>query len=85
MTTSLDKELTVAEAAARAAGKHIMTFWNQDVEMEYKGEVDLVSHVDRGAEQIILSHLHDAFPADCIVGEEEREQWEREECGERGK
>ena len=63
-------EMEVAVAAARAAGHFIMGYWNREIEIEYKGEVDLVSHVDRGAEELILGHLRASFPDDCIIGEE---------------
>ena len=63
-------EMKIATEAALTAGDFMMTFWNREIEIEYKGDVDLVSHVDRGAESLILECLHKAFPGDCIIGEE---------------
>jgi myo-inositol-1(or 4)-monophosphatase len=63
-------ELQVAMEAARAAGLYIRTQWDTGVEMEYKGEVDLVSEVDRHAEKIVVTAIQVAFPGDKIVAEE---------------
>ena len=65
-----ETELRVAQQAARAAGERIMKSWDRDFRLEFKGEVDLVTEVDRDAEQIILKVLNDAFSKDTIVAEE---------------
>ena len=68
--TNYETELRIAERAARAAGERIMQSWDRDFRLEFKGEVDLVTEVDRDAEQIILKVLNDAFSEDTIVAEE---------------
>ena len=65
-----ETELRVAQQAARAAGERIMKSWDRDFRLEFKGEVDLVTEVDRDAEHIILKVLNDAFSKDTIVAEE---------------
>ena len=47
-----------------------MESWNRDFRLEFKGEVDLVTEVDRDAEEIILKRLKTAFKEDSIVAEE---------------
>ena len=69
-TTNYEAELAVAQEAARAAGCRIMESWNSDFRLEFKGEVDLVTEVDRDAEEIILKRLKTAFQEDTIVAEE---------------
>jgi len=63
-------ELETAIAAARAAGTYIRGQWDSDIEMEYKGEVDLVSLVDRHAEALILERISATYPQDRIIAEE---------------
>ncbi len=63
-------ELALARAAAERAGHFIAERWDQSLHVEYKGEVDLVSEVDRGAEALVAELLTNACPQDGIVGEE---------------
>lgn len=67
---ALEAELSVARAAAERAGRYIAGRWNGVVQVEFKGEVDLVSDVDRAAESIVLETISRAFPADRIIAEE---------------
>lgn len=62
----------VAKAAeiAREAGTHLREFFEQGVETEYKGDVDLVTVADRTVEKLIRSRLGEAFPEHGIYGEE---------------
>ena len=48
----------------------IASRWDQELDIERKGAVDLVTEVDRAAEALIVSHLRKAFPNDTIIGEE---------------
>jgi myo-inositol-1(or 4)-monophosphatase len=62
-----------AAAAAQAvlkAGAIQKARFGQSIEVEYKGEIDLVTEVDWACEQAILETLRTRFPGDDIVTEE---------------
>jgi myo-inositol-1(or 4)-monophosphatase len=59
-----------AEAIAREAGALLREFYARGVEMEYKGDVDLVTEADRASERLIGARLRAAFPEHGIYGEE---------------
>lgn len=64
-------ELAVARDAAERAGRLIAGRWNTaDVNIDYKGEVDLVTEVDLAAEQVLIETIGAAFPADTLLAEE---------------
>jgi len=68
-----------AAAIAREAGARLRTFFEQGVETEYKGDVDLVTVADRTAEKLIRERLAVAFPEHGVYGEEgTRERMEGE-------
>ena len=69
----------VAEGIAREAGALLKEFYERGVQMEYKGDVDLVTEADRASEALIKARLEAAFPDHGIYGEEgTREGLERE-------
>jgi myo-inositol-1(or 4)-monophosphatase len=69
----------VAEGIARQAGALLRGFYSKGVEMEYKGDVDLVTEADRSSEALIREKLTAAFPTHGIYGEEgTRDQIESE-------
>ena len=59
-----------ASAIAREAGAGLRTFFEQGVETEYKGDVDLVTVADRTSEKLIRERLSEAFPEHGVYGEE---------------
>ena len=59
-----------AAPIAREAGALLREFLAKGVETEYKGDVDLVTVADRGAEKLIRGRLREAFPEHGIYGEE---------------
>jgi myo-inositol-1(or 4)-monophosphatase len=59
-----------ASAIAREAGARLREFFEQGVETEYKGDVDLVTVADRASEKLIEDLLAEAFPSHGIYGEE---------------
>lgn len=59
----------VAEAAALEAGR-ILVELQGHVEIEFKGEIDLVTDADRRSEAAIVTRIRDAFPTHAILGEE---------------
>jgi myo-inositol-1(or 4)-monophosphatase len=59
-----------AAQIAREAGALLREYFSRGVETEYKGDVDLVTVADRGAEKLIRTRLSEAFPDHGIYGEE---------------
>jgi myo-inositol-1(or 4)-monophosphatase len=68
----MDKEkiLTVARDAAFQAGKYMRASYGQQWEVEFKGEVDLVTRVDRESQEIIHHIIKKNFPCHSILAEE---------------
>lgn len=60
----------VAVDAARAAGRLLRECYGQPQDIHHKGEIDLVTALDRQAEALIVARLRAAFPADAILAEE---------------
>lgn len=63
-------ELEVAITAAREAGNLIMERFGEAHTVRHKGPADLVTEVDREAENLIVGVLTEAFPDYHVVGEE---------------
>lgn len=57
------------EQVAREAGELLMRHFGK-VDIEYKGEVDVVTVADRESEQLIVDRLTELFPQHDIVAEE---------------
>jgi myo-inositol-1(or 4)-monophosphatase len=55
---------------ARQAGALIRAGYEQDHEIHMKGEIDLVTEMDRRAEAFLMSSIYDRFPGHSIVTEE---------------
>lgn len=68
----MDKEkiLAAARDAAFQAGKYMKASYGQHWEVEFKGEVDLVTRVDRESQGIIYGIIKENFPGHSILGEE---------------
>jgi len=64
--------LNIAVRAARAAGKEIVRAFEQldKVEVELKGTNDIVTNVDKEAENIIVETIRKSYPKHTIIGEE---------------
>lgn len=72
--TDEDERAAVAERAARAGGRVAHERFRTDVEVERKsGATDVVTEADRAAQRTVIDAVHESFPADTIVGEEEDE------------
>lgn len=65
-----NRYLEVAIAAAKAAGALQRQRLAGEFEVSLKGEVDLVTEVDRASEEIIVSRLKASFPGHCFLAEE---------------
>ncbi len=63
-------ELAVAITAAQRAGRVIVDYFHQGVEMRSKGTSDLVSNADLEAEQVIAETIRTTFPSHAIMAEE---------------
>lgn len=62
-------ELRTAIEAARLSGSRIMDFYNTMVQIP-DAQASITTQADRDSQDIILGHLHKAFPSDGFLGEE---------------
>ncbi|UCF30794.1 MAG: inositol monophosphatase [bacterium] len=67
LNTFLDDAIRVA----RKAGTVLRTKLESDFRVEYKGEVDLVTDMDRTAQTIIESEIRSLYPTHGLLAEEE--------------
>ncbi|MBI3014895.1 MAG: inositol monophosphatase [Candidatus Tectomicrobia bacterium] len=66
----MNELLQAAREMALKAGKLLKEYWVRGVEVEYKGEINLVTEADRASEALILSEIRRRFPDHSIVAEE---------------
>ena len=62
--------VAVASEAAVRAGEIQREHYGQDVKVEKKGDIDLVTEVDHACEAAILEVIRDRFPEHDILAEE---------------
>ena len=55
---------------ARQAGEFLRAGRNQQLKIDYKGTIDLVTEVDRRSEAFLIGEIRQKFPQDAIVAEE---------------
>ena len=65
-----DSFLPAISDIAREAGALLMTYFQQHLKIEYKGEADLVTVADRKSETLIRERIGQLWPAHDILGEE---------------
>src|SRR5450631_3879120 len=58
------------EPIAREAGALLMTYFDRQIKIEYKGGADLVTAADRASEKLIVERLQARWPQHGVVGEE---------------
>lgn len=58
-------------AIAREAGALLMQHFHQGLEIEYKGDADLVTAADRASEALIRERIKASFPSHDVLGEEQ--------------
>jgi myo-inositol-1(or 4)-monophosphatase len=58
---------------ARQAGEILCNSFGQNLRVDHKGLIDLVSEADRFSEQLILGYIRQNYPRDTIVSEESGE------------
>jgi len=66
----MTSELETAIQAARAAGQLLRERLGTSYQISHKGPTDLVTEIDRQAQDLIASILHKAFPTYGLLGEE---------------
>ena len=66
----IEKVKGVALEAAREAGRLLRENLGRANAVEFKGEIDLVTEMDRKAEELIVWRLASAFPDHSIIAEE---------------
>jgi len=63
-------ELYEAKKAAITAGKKVMEIYRTEFEVDYKEDESPVTQADLLANEIIINHLHQAFPKYAFLSEE---------------
>jgi myo-inositol-1(or 4)-monophosphatase len=63
--------VSVAEAAVREAGRFLRENLDTRAEATLKGDVDLVTKFDTGAQEILVGRLLAAYPGHGILAEED--------------
>lgn len=58
------------EAWARQAGEILISGLGQDIQVDHKSEIDLVTEMDRQSEELLLKAIQSHYPDDQIVAEE---------------
>jgi myo-inositol-1(or 4)-monophosphatase len=58
------------EPIGREAGALLMSYFDRQIKIEYKGDADLVTAADRASEKLIVERLQARWPQHGIVGEE---------------
>lgn len=71
--------LEVAIEAAKTGGDVLRQYYGKAKDIEYKAEIDLVTHVDKRSEQLIVEWLSSRFPHHSILAEEGTEMQRSEE------
>jgi myo-inositol-1(or 4)-monophosphatase len=62
--------LTDLEQMARQAGRILSEGYEKNFQVDYKGEIDLVTEIDRLSEDYILGEISRKFPGHSIMAEE---------------
>ncbi len=69
----LPSTIDIASEIAQAAGALLRQGWGHVRQIEYKGQVNLVTEYDRQAEALIVQALREQFPTHHIYAEEQGE------------
>ena len=62
-----------AEETARGAGEILRRNWGRQQSVHFKGEINLVTDVDRESEAYIMGRIRSSFPDHGILSEESAE------------
>jgi len=75
MADTDERAAVAAERAARAGARVANDRFRSDIDVETKGEDDVVTEADRAAQRTVIESIRETFPDDdAIVGEEEDER-----------
>ncbi len=66
----MEKELEVALALARDAGRILLEFYASGAKVDWKGHDDPVTAADHAANEMLVRELHRHFPNDAVLSEE---------------
>jgi 3'(2'), 5'-bisphosphate nucleotidase len=66
----MEKELEIAKALSREAGRILLDYYKKGAQVHWKGENDPVTAADRAANEMLVQELHRQFPNDAILSEE---------------
>src|SRR5262249_28264935 len=80
---SLAREVEVAEALARQAGKLILGYFGTGLAVDSKAGGGPGARADREASELIVAGLGAAFPGDIVISEEAPDDPRRQEPGRR--
>ncbi len=61
---------TDLEQLALQAGRILSDGYEKEIQVDYKGEIDLVTEIDRASETFLLGEIRRRFPAHTIMAEE---------------
>ena len=64
----------VAKRAAEAGATVANESFRSDIDVETKGEDDVVTEADRAAQRAVIESIRETYPDDAVVGEEEDER-----------
>ena len=73
----LKEEIRIATELAKAAGKIVMQYYDQDYRVDMKKENEPVTQADRASNEFITSQLLQNFPEDGILAEESKDNLTR--------
>ena len=62
--------LSEIEIWARQAGKILLSGFEQDIQIDHKSEIDLVTEMDHRSEEFLLDVIRRRYPDDRIIAEE---------------
>ncbi len=71
MSLDYEKIVSIAKIAATQAGNYLKENFFEKLEVEFKGEIDLVTERDRKSQEIIQKIITKNFPEHSILGEED--------------
>ena len=67
-----DERTSLLWQISRQAGSRVRKFFGTDLEIQNKGDVDLVTEADHDVERFLVTQILDHFPNDGILTEEGR-------------
>jgi len=77
---NLDRAFSAAVSAGKAAGAIQKELFGTDIEIGYKGRIDVVTNVDLQCEREIIRIIHSEYPDHTILAEEESQKPKESKC-----